>query len=66
MEEEERHNAEDKKRELEESLATLNKEYMEKLNKISQETERMLSDNELREFKSRIAVLNDELMNKTR
>ena len=54
---EERDSAEQRRKEIEEEVQRLNKEWFQKLDKILSETERVLSENELKEFRSRIALL---------
>ena len=55
---------EEKRMQLEQEIASLNKEWFTYIDNICSETERVLSENELKEFRGRIAILGAELQDK--
>jgi hypothetical protein len=60
------HEAEERRVQLDEEINSLNRQWMNTVEKIKDQTERELSENEVKEFRSRLAILREELNDKNK
>jgi hypothetical protein len=56
--------ANDRKKQIEEELKNMEREWNGKLEKIREDMERVLTENEMKEYRSRLAILTAELNDK--